>query len=180
MPSNPHPQATIRRLVTFRVRRRLARGALPVLLTCWLLSSLSALAATGEFSTGCYTGNGLSGRVVTTPWQPTMVWVKRSTAVSSPGFYNFDVSGTQSYNMTVNALPGGAAINNYTASGFIVGNSASTNASGAPYCWYAWRAGDQNASRRWIDLMLADAQTPTSIRTRAEMLMALTGGRAKG
>ena len=44
----------------------------------------------------------------------------------------------------------------------------------------AWRAGDQGASRRWIDLILTDAQTPSSTRARIEMLMALTGGRAKG
>ena len=44
----------------------------------------------------------------------------------------------------------------------------------------AWRAGDQTASRRWIDLILTDAQTPSNIRTRVEMLMALTGDRAKG
>jgi len=44
----------------------------------------------------------------------------------------------------------------------------------------AWRAGDQAASRRWIDLVLTDAQTPSSIRARVEMLMALTGARAKG
>lgn len=44
----------------------------------------------------------------------------------------------------------------------------------------AWRAGDQTASRRWIDLILTDAETPSSVRARAEMLMALTGGRAKG
>jgi hypothetical protein len=44
----------------------------------------------------------------------------------------------------------------------------------------AWRAGDQTASRRWIDLILTDPQTPSNIRTRVEMLMALTGGRAKG
>jgi len=44
----------------------------------------------------------------------------------------------------------------------------------------AWRAGDQTASRRWIDLILTDAETPSNIRARAEMLMALTGGRAKG
>jgi len=44
----------------------------------------------------------------------------------------------------------------------------------------AWRTGDQAASRRWVDLILTDAQTPSSIRARVEMLMALTGGRAKG
>ena len=44
----------------------------------------------------------------------------------------------------------------------------------------AWRAGDPAASRRWVDLILTDPQTPANVRTRAEMLMALTGGRAKG
>jgi hypothetical protein len=44
----------------------------------------------------------------------------------------------------------------------------------------AWRAGDQTASRRWIDLVLTDAQTPSNIGARVEMLMALTGGGAKG
>jgi hypothetical protein len=44
----------------------------------------------------------------------------------------------------------------------------------------AWRAGDQAASRRWIDLILTDGETPSNIRARVEMLMALTGGRAKG
>ena len=44
----------------------------------------------------------------------------------------------------------------------------------------AWRTGDQTAARHWVDLILTDAQTPSNIRNRAEMLMALTGGRAKG
>ena len=44
----------------------------------------------------------------------------------------------------------------------------------------AWRAGDQPATRRWGDLILSDAQTPANIRGRVEMLMAVTGGRAKG
>ena len=44
----------------------------------------------------------------------------------------------------------------------------------------AWRAGDQPATRRWGDLILTDAQTPANIRGRVEMLMAVTGGRAKG
>jgi hypothetical protein len=44
----------------------------------------------------------------------------------------------------------------------------------------AWRTGDQTAARHWVDLILTDAQTPSNIRNRAEMLMALTGGRARG
>jgi hypothetical protein len=44
----------------------------------------------------------------------------------------------------------------------------------------AWRAADEKASRRWIDLILTDPQTPSGIRARVEMLMALTGGQAKG
>ena len=44
----------------------------------------------------------------------------------------------------------------------------------------AWRAGDQAATRRWTDLIMTDPQTPSNIRSRAEMLMALTGEPAKG
>jgi hypothetical protein len=44
----------------------------------------------------------------------------------------------------------------------------------------AWRGGDQAATRRWVDMILADRQTPPGIRRRAEMLMALTAGVAKG
>jgi len=44
----------------------------------------------------------------------------------------------------------------------------------------AWRAGDHGATRRWVDLIMTDPQTPSNIRGRAEMLMALTGEQAKG
>jgi hypothetical protein len=44
----------------------------------------------------------------------------------------------------------------------------------------AWRSGDPAATRRWIDLIMTDAQTPANIRSRAEMLMSLTAGQAKG
>jgi hypothetical protein len=37
----------------------------------------------------------------------------------------------------------------------------------------AWRAGDMPAARRWIDMIMSDGETPTSERTRVEVLMAL-------
>jgi hypothetical protein len=39
----------------------------------------------------------------------------------------------------------------------------------------AWRANDMAATRRWSDMILADAETPTGTRGQIEMLMALTG-----
>jgi hypothetical protein len=44
----------------------------------------------------------------------------------------------------------------------------------------AWRAGDAAATRHWLDLIMADRQTPPDVRRRAEMLAALTTGQAKG
>ena len=39
----------------------------------------------------------------------------------------------------------------------------------------AWRAGDTTQAKRWIDMIMTDAQTPPATRTRVEMLVALTG-----
>jgi hypothetical protein len=37
----------------------------------------------------------------------------------------------------------------------------------------AWRAGNVAATRQWIDLITTDAETPSSLRSRAEVLQAL-------
>jgi hypothetical protein len=37
----------------------------------------------------------------------------------------------------------------------------------------AWRAGDATAAKRWFDMIVTDAQTPATTRSRVEMLMAL-------
>ena len=39
-----------------------------------------------------------------------------------------------------------------------------------------WRAGDAAATKRWVDLIMSDAQTPPAARSRVEMLMALGAG----
>jgi hypothetical protein len=44
----------------------------------------------------------------------------------------------------------------------------------------AWRGNDSKATKRWIDMIVTDAETPASTRTRIDMLMALTGTYAKG
>jgi hypothetical protein len=44
----------------------------------------------------------------------------------------------------------------------------------------AWRAGDTAVAKRWFDMILTDAQTPTGTRSRVEMLMALGAGDSKG
>jgi hypothetical protein len=43
----------------------------------------------------------------------------------------------------------------------------------------AWKAGDMTAAKRWIDLIVSDAATPSGIRTRAEMLTALIAADSK-
>lgn len=44
----------------------------------------------------------------------------------------------------------------------------------------AWRAGDVTGARRWSDMIMADAQTPLSSRSRVEMLVALIASENKG
>jgi hypothetical protein len=38
----------------------------------------------------------------------------------------------------------------------------------------AWRAGNATATKRWYDAIIADPETPLGVRTRTEMLMALS------
>lgn len=44
----------------------------------------------------------------------------------------------------------------------------------------AWRAGDLASARRWLDTIVADAETPASTRSRIDMLIALAAGDGKG
>lgn len=44
----------------------------------------------------------------------------------------------------------------------------------------AWRGNNSEAAKRWIDMIVTDAETPAGTRTRIDMLMALTGTYAKG
>jgi hypothetical protein len=44
----------------------------------------------------------------------------------------------------------------------------------------AWRNGDAAGARRWFDLIMTDAETPTGTRGRIEMLIALADADGKG
>jgi hypothetical protein len=44
----------------------------------------------------------------------------------------------------------------------------------------AWRVGDTAAARRWADMIMTDGETPSSLRQRVEVLMALLPPAAKG
>ena len=43
----------------------------------------------------------------------------------------------------------------------------------------AWRTGDKAAAKRWFDLIATDAETPAGTRQRVEVLMTLSGDKAK-
>ena len=43
----------------------------------------------------------------------------------------------------------------------------------------AWRANDATAARRWLEMILADIETPATTRSQAEMLMTMIGGDGK-
>ncbi len=44
----------------------------------------------------------------------------------------------------------------------------------------AWKAGNVNAARKWTDMIMADPQTPTGTRNRAEVLNELLAANNKG
>jgi len=44
----------------------------------------------------------------------------------------------------------------------------------------AWRAGDKTAVRKWSELIRTDAETPASVRSRIDVLMALAGESSQG
>ncbi|MPZ57544.1 MAG: tetratricopeptide repeat protein [Rhizobiales bacterium] len=44
----------------------------------------------------------------------------------------------------------------------------------------AWRGNNSEAAKQWIEMIVADAETPASTRNRIDMLTALTGTHAKG
>ena len=43
----------------------------------------------------------------------------------------------------------------------------------------AWRSGDKAAAKRWFDLIATDTETPAGTRQRVEVLMTLSGEKAK-
>ena len=43
----------------------------------------------------------------------------------------------------------------------------------------AWRAGDTAAAKRWFDLIATDAETPAGTRQRMDVLLTLSGDKAK-
>jgi hypothetical protein len=43
----------------------------------------------------------------------------------------------------------------------------------------AWRLGDTAAAKRWFDLIATDAETPAGTRQRIDVLMSLSGAKAK-
>jgi hypothetical protein len=44
----------------------------------------------------------------------------------------------------------------------------------------AWRSGDVQTAKRWFDMILTDAETPSGTRSRIEMMMALADADSKG
>ncbi len=44
----------------------------------------------------------------------------------------------------------------------------------------AWKAGDMNAARQWVDMLINDPQAPAGTRSRAEILSELIAANGKG
>ena len=93
---------------------------------------------------GLYNGNGTDNRniVLDDPFQPSMVWVKHSTGLTS-GAYRMNESihsGDQSQVFSDTAVYADI-IQNYNLSGFQIGSSAAVNTNGVPYWFIAFNVG---------------------------------------
>lgn len=90
-----------------------------------------------NFAVGSYTGNGTTGLQVTAPFWSDLIWIKRTTNITGAQRPS-TLAGTagQYFANTANATTLVTGIN---ASGFTVGNSTSTNTSGATYRYAVWR-----------------------------------------
>jgi len=117
---------------------------------------------------GCFTGDGIDGKAITTGYcaedlatfctedvdcgttcttfQPDMVWVDQSDVSNQFGtvFTTSDMDADSSCRLseggTTSADCGANWIQSLTATGFTVGDDNLVNTNGEPYCWSAWKA----------------------------------------
>jgi hypothetical protein len=95
---------------------------------------------TQRMSTGSYTGDGVTGRAITTGFKPDLVMIKADTnqfAVARTSTMSGDVSKAMSGTSALAAN----RIRSITATGFTVGTTPQVNGSGTSYRWVAMKAG---------------------------------------
>lgn len=112
-------------------------GSLNVRYT-WVAFAGSDCSGTGTFCVGQYTGNGSTTQTVSTGFQPSMVMVKRTTAVAAHFRTASHPANRSSYFTTTADNTAGALIQSFTSSGFVVGQSID-NVNTASYNFIAFK-----------------------------------------
>jgi hypothetical protein len=99
--------------------------------------------ASDHFNTVLWTGDGSSGRSITTGHQPDWVWTKeRNSAIKH--IAQDSVLGTGKYlhpNTTQAEQSASTLITSFDSNGFTIGNSGSINGSSDTYVAWSWKAG---------------------------------------
>ena len=95
-----------------------------------------------HFNTVLWTGDGTSGRSITTGHQPDFVWTKERNSAINHIAQN-SISGTGLYlhpNTTAAEQSATTLITSFDSNGFTVGNSGSINGSSDTYVAWSWKA----------------------------------------
>ena len=95
-----------------------------------------------HFNTVLWTGDGTSGRSITTGHQPDFVWTKERNSAINHIAQN-SISGTGLYlhpNTTAAEQSATTLITSFDSDGFTVGNSGSINGSSDTYVAWSWKA----------------------------------------
>ena len=101
-----------------------------------------------HFNTVIWTGNGTSGRSITTGHQPDFVWTKERNSAINHIAQN-SISGTGLYlhpNTTAAEQSATTLITSFDSDGFTIGNSGSINGSSDTYVAWSWKANGSGVS----------------------------------
>ena len=97
-----------------------------------------------DFAIGSYVGTGISGKtILAAPYQMDFVAMKRSTTTAG-AFRTSEQSGDTSGFLSAAAESSGV-VQNFTGSGFQLGNNAASNAAASLYRWFGFKAGSNFA-----------------------------------
>jgi hypothetical protein len=103
----------------------------------WIAFAGSDCSSNGTFCVGTYTGNGASTQTINTGFQPDLVWVKRSTAVSANWRSSAMADNVGQYFINTNQDTSGVLYTTLNSNGFTVGST--NNASGGTYYYVAFK-----------------------------------------
>ena len=96
------------------------------------------------FTQGTYTGNGIAGTLISTGFQPDLVWIKTKRTTNSNAVYRDSLeTGDQTHEPTATNGYQTNRITSFDTNGFRIGNHAQVNNLGDSYYYFAFRQSNQ-------------------------------------